>query len=406
MTVIGIDSHKDLLAACLVDASGVVIEQRSIANTEAGHAELVGWARAVDAQRVGIEGAGNYGRPAAEALIDAGAAVLEVPPQMTAAARRGRRTYTKTDPVDALEIARFAARDDDLPAPRFAARDDDLPAPRFAARDDDLPAPRFAARDDDLPAPRFAARDDDLPAPRFAARDDDLPAPRFAGAPGELACLVAYRRELVKDRTAAINRLHSSLEKIRCGYHTRTAALTSRAGLDAASRLLRGDTSARAEIARSRIRNIRRLDREVDALTKRLVAALNDTRTSLTSIYGVGPLVAAEILAETGDPARFTTKARFAMANGTAPIEASSGRVVRHRLNRGGNRQLNKAIHIAAIAQISKPDTEGRTYYQRCLDRGKSKREAIRALKRRISDRVWTCLQNDIQTTNPAPKLT
>ncbi len=163
---------------------------------------------------------------------------------------------------------------------------------------------------------------------------------------------------------------------------------------------------ARAEIARSRIRNIRRLDREVDALTKRLVAALNDTRTSLTSIYGVGPLVAAEILAETGDPARFTTKARFAMANGTAPIEASSGRVVRHRLNRGGNRQLNKAIHIAAIAQISKPDTEGRTYYQRCLDRGKSKREAIRALKRRISDRVWTCLQNDIQTTNPAPKLT
>ena len=75
----------------------MVIEQRSIANTEAGHAELVGWARAVDAQRVGIEGAGNYGRPAAEALIDAGAAVLEVPPQMTAAARRGRRTYTKTD---------------------------------------------------------------------------------------------------------------------------------------------------------------------------------------------------------------------------------------------------------------------------------------------------------------------
>ena len=221
MTVIGIDSHKDLLAACLVDASGVVIEQRSIANTEAGHAELVGWARAVDAQRVGIEGAGNYGRPAAEALIDAGAAVLEVPPQMTAAARRGRRTYTKTDPVDALEIA------------------------------------------------------------RIAARDDDLPAPRFAGAPGELACLVAYRRELVKDRTAAINRLHSSLEKIRCGYHTRTAALTSRAGLDAASRLLRGDTSARAEIARSRIRNIRRLDREVDALTKRLVAALNDTRTQV-----------------------------------------------------------------------------------------------------------------------------
>ena len=320
MAVIGIDSHKDVLAGCLVDASGVVIEQRSIANTAAGHAELVAWARAADTQRVGIEGTGNYGRPAAEALIDAGAAVVEVPPQMTAAARRGRRTCTKTDPVDALEIA------------------------------------------------------------RIAARDDDLPAPRFIGAPVDLACLVAYRRELVKDRTAAINRLHSSLEKIRCGYHTRTAALTSRAGLDAASRLLRGDTSARAGIARSRIRGIRRLNREIDALSKRIAATLNDSHTSLTSIYGVGPLIAAEILAEAGDPARFTTKARFAMANGTAPIEASSGRVVRHRLNRGGNRQLNRAIHIAAIAQISKPDTEGRAYYERCLDRGKSKREAIRAL--------------------------
>ena len=115
---------------------------------------------------------------------------------MTAAACRWRRTYTKTDPVDALEIA------------------------------------------------------------RIAARDDDLRAPRFAGAPGDLSCLVAYRGELVKDRTAAVNGLHSSLEKIRCRYHTRTAALTSRAGLDAASRLLRGDSSAPAEIARSPIPNI------------------------------------------------------------------------------------------------------------------------------------------------------
>ena len=265
---------------------------------------------------------------------------------MTAAARRRRRTPTKTDPVDALEIA------------------------------------------------------------RIAARDDDLPAPRFAGVPGELACLVAYRRELVKDRTAAVNGLHSSLEKIRCRYHTRTAALTSRAGLDAASRLLRGDRSARAEIARSPIPNIRRLDREIGALSKRLAAALNDTHTSLMSIYGVGPLVAAEILAETGDPARFTTKSPLRDGQRHRPHQPQQ------RPSRAPPAQprrqppLNKAIHIAAIAQISKPDSEGRTYHQRCLDRGKSKRESIRALKRRIPDRVWTCLQNDIQTTNPAPNLT
>ena len=94
------------------------------------------------------------------------------------------------------------------------------------------------------------------------------------------------------------------------------------------------------------------------------------------------------------------------MPNGTAPIEASSGRTVRHRLNRGGNRQLNRASHLAAIAQIRRPSTEGHAYYQRCLDRGKTKREAIRALKRRISDRVWTHLQADLQHTKPGPCLT
>ena len=84
------------------------------------------------------------------------------------------------------------------------------------------------------------------------------------------------------------------------------------------------------------------------------------------------------------------------MANGTAPIEASSGQVVRHRLNRGGNRRLNRALHYAAITQIARPGTEGRCYYERLLSRGKTKQEAIRILKRRISDRVWTHLQ----TTN------
>lgn len=346
MAVIGIDSHKDTLACCAVDAAGGEIETRSIANTPCGHAELVAWARAAGAVRVGIEGSGNYGRAVAEALIAAGVPTVEVPPQMTAAARRSRRTRTKTDRVDALEIARIAARDDDLAAPRFAGGDDDL------------------------------------------------------------AALVRYRRELTKDRTAAINRLHSALEKTRCGYHTRTGPLTGPRGLDAAARLLRGDPSQRAAVARDRIAGIRRLDRAIAKLTAQIVRAVAQSGTSLTGIYGVGPVIAADILAEVGDPARFATKDRFAAANGTAPVEASSGRVVRHRLNRGGNRQINKALHLAAIAQISRPGTEGRAYYQRCLDRGKSKREAIRALKRRISDRVWACLQTDLQTQTRALGLT
>ena len=345
MAVIGIDSHKDTLAGCLIDADERVVEHRDVPNSAHGHAELVTWAQTAGVERVGIEGSGNYGRPAAQALIAAGTTVVEVPPQMTAAARRGRRSGAKTDHIDALEIA------------------------------------------------------------RIAARDDDLPAPRCANAPDDLQCLVGYRRELVKDRTAAINRLHSALEKIRCGYHTRTGALTSPKGLDAASRLLRGDTTTRAEVARGRIAHIRRLNRHIDQLGARIATEVSQRGTSLTSltdIYGIGALTAAEIITEAGDPCRYETKARFAMANGTAPIEASSGRVVRHRLNRGGNRQLNRAIHTAALAQISRSGTEGRTYYERCLGRGKTKREAIRALKRRISDRVWTHLQH----TNPTPRLT
>ena len=168
--------------------------------------------------------------------------------------------------------------------------------------------------------------------------------------------------------------------------------LGTKAAFDRATRLLRGDATSRARIARSRIKALRALQRTIDSLAAEIRGAVDATGTTLCRIDGIGHLVAADILTETGHPARFATKAAFAMANGTAPIEASSGRVRRHRLNRGGNRQLNKAIHTAALTQISRPGTEGRNYYERCLARGKTKREAIRNLKRRISDRVWTHL--------------
>ena len=101
---------------------------------------------------------------------------------------------------------------------------------------------------------------------------------------------------------------------------------------------------------------------------------------------------ASDIGIETGNPTRFRTKAAFATANSTAPIKAGTGRVRRHRLNRGGNRRPDKSIHTAALAQISRPGTEGRNYYERCPGRGKTKREAIRNPKRRISDPIWTHL--------------
>ena len=335
MVVIGIDSHKDILAGCLIDATHKAVEYREIPNTAEGHDELICWARNTAAERVAIEGTGNYGRSAAEALIAAGVVVVEVPPQMTAAARRGRRTGAKTDQIDALEIARIAARDNDLPVPRCAVDTEDI------------------------------------------------------------SCLINYRRELVKDRTAAVNRLHSDLMRIRCGYHRSISSLVTTKGLNKAARLLRGDSGVRARVGCGRVTRIRSLNHQIKTLTAEITEAVTTSGTTLTDIHGIAALSAAEIIAETGNPTRFTTKARYAMANGTAPIEASSGRTKRHRLNRGGNRQLNRVIHTAALTQISRPNTEGRTYYERCLQRGKSKREAIRALKRRISDRIWTHLQHD-----------
>ncbi len=341
MTLIGIDSHKDLLAAAWVDDAGRLIEYRPFQNTIEGHAEIVAWSQETVCSKVAIEGSGNYGRPLALALIDAGVDVAEVPPQMTAAARKGQRSNTKNDRVDAILIG------------------------------------------------------------QIALRDNDLPKPRPTGEIEDLRVVVGYRRELVQERNRAINRLHSDLEQIRVGYHRQiTTRIGSTKSLQRCRDLLAKDRTIPAQIARKRINNILALGREIDALGKQIKTIITATETPLLDIDGIGPFVAADILTEVGDPTRFATKAKFAMCNGTAPLEASSGRLCRHRLNRGGNRQLNKAIHIAAITQIARPDTEGRRYFDKRLADGKTKREAVRALKRQISDRIWTALNNP-PTTPP-----
>ena len=264
---------------------------------------------------------------------------------MTARLRRRGRTQTKTDRVDALVIARIALRDDTLAAPTWWENTEDL------------------------------------------------------------RVLVSYRRELVGDRTAQANRLHADLGKLRPGYQQNIRRLTTRKALDQAMRLLWRDMSPHARIAKGRIRALRELDRRIKDLTSQIEGLVTGTGTSLCEIYGVGTLVAAMILAEVGNPRRYATKAKFAMANGTAPLEASSGRVVRHRLNRGGNRRLNQAIHTVALTQIARTDTEGRRYYHKLRRRGKTNREAMRVLKRRISDRIWTHLQQ-LSTISTAPDLT
>ena len=144
------------------------------------------------------------------------------------------------------------------------------------------------------------------------------------------------------------------------------------------------------------LRDVRTLDRKIADLNRRIEAEVEASGTTLTQIFGVGPILAATILGTVGDVARFPTKAHFASYSGTAPVEASSGEVVRHRLSLAGNRHLNYALHMVATSQ-ARSDAPGGTYYRKKLDEGKSRKEALRCLKRRVCDAVYRSLLADSQ---------
>jgi transposase len=161
-----------------------------------------------------------------------------------------------------------------------------------------------------------------------------------------------------------------------------------------AVRPLDGVVAERKLQAQSLVDDVVRLDEEVKSIKVRIGIAVQAAKTSVTDIHGVGPVVAALILGHSGDVTRFASRNHYASYNGTAPLEASSGPRKRHRLNPRGNRQLNHALHMAAISQI-RNDTNGRAYYRAKIAAGKTKKEALRSLKRRVSDAVYRELVAD-----------
>ena len=150
------------------------------------------------------------------------------------------------------------------------------------------------------------------------------------------------------------------------------------------------------------VAEMRRLDRRIDSVGDELAVAVKDSSTTLTSIFGVGTLVAAKLLARTGPISRFRSGDAFASYAGVAPIEVSSGDVVRHRLSQAGDRQLNHALHVIAITQIRR-DTAGKTYYQAKRAAGKSHKEALRCLERRLVDVVYRTMIRDTEASLLAP---
>jgi transposase len=218
-------------------------------------------------------------------------------------------------------------------------------------------------------------------------------------AASEVLRLLSERCEdLVAERTRAFNRLHGLLRDLLPG------GVAEKLSAHRAARILRGirpQGSASARLRRRLVsevlRGVRTLHRKIEDLNGRIEAEVEATGTALTGIFGVGPILAARIIGTVGNVARFPTKAHFASYCGTAPVEASRGEVVRHRLSLAGNRKLNYALHMIAICQ-ARSDARGGTYYRKKIAEGKSRKEALRCLKRRISDVVFKSLMADLKT--------
>jgi transposase len=204
----------------------------------------------------------------------------------------------------------------------------------------------------------------------------------------ELRLLCGYRDQLIGERTRLANRLHAELARSLPGYRARIGGLGAQLNRTRLSRLLAGRDALWAELARRRLRRLSGLSSEIAALEERIELALTDSGSRLTAIRGVGSLTAARLLGEVGEISRFRSAAAFAMAAGVAPIPASSGQVHRHRLNRGGNRRLNGALHTIALVQ-ARHDERAQAYLERKRASGMSSREAIRCLKRHLANVVY-----------------
>ena len=332
-SVIGIDAHKGTLTASAVDELGRELDSITAANDGRGFARIERFALRVGATRVGIECSGSYGLALAQHLAAAGLEVKEVPGQLVKQVRRAA-ARGKNDVLDALLIARVARREPNLPPP-----------------------------------------------------------PR-QGLSHDLKALVDHRETLLREAVRHRNRAHAMLTQLRPGYWRSVPALTSAKRLEAARRLVEDDSGVRAELLRDALARVGELESSAKALERQIEALVKVSGTSLTNIVGVAAITAARILAEVRDVERVPSQSAFGALTGTAPVPASSGKTDRWRLNRGGNRQLNRAIHTIALTQISH-DPRARAYLERKREAGKSRKDAMRCLKRHLARVIYRRLVVD-----------
>ena len=340
--IIGVDPHKGSHTAVAIGGDEVRLAKVKVRATRRQVDQLLEWAARFEERTWAIESAGGLGYLLAQQLLSAGEQVLDVPATLAARVRvLGTGRSNKNDPNDAHSVAVAALR-----------------------------------------APRLSS----------VARADHA---------GVLRLLAKRNNELGRARNKTACRLHALLVELVPG------GMPNEINAASAERMLAGVKPqspverARHALALEHLDDLRRFDAQMRTSKARIAEAIAASGTSLTELFGVGPVVAAMVIGYTGDVARFRDRDHFAAYTGAAPIEVSSGGRITHRLSRRGNRQLNHALHIAAITQIRFPHSPGRAFFERKVAEGKTKKEAVRALKRRIADAVYRQLLTDAHTKGP-----
>ena len=337
---IGVDPHKLSATIEVVDDHETVLATGRFGTDKAGYATMrktvSRWSERVWA----VEGSNGAGRPLAQRLLADGEHVVDVPAKLSARARLFDTGHNrKTDAHDAHAVAVVAVRTKGL---------------------------------------------------RVLTYDVELETLRI---------LADRREELTRARVQTVNRLQRLLSELTPGKAKKdiTTGQAKAMLLSVRPRDLAGKT--RRRLAAEQLAELVVVEKKTKAITKELKAMVLARGSRLMDLPGVGPVVAARILADVGDVARFADRNRFASWTGTAPLDASSGEQVRHRLSRAGNRKINHMLHIAAATQV-RLDTPGRRYYRRKLAEAKTRMEAMRCLKRRISDAVYRQLVADARTAD------
>jgi len=338
MVIVGIDAHKQTHTAVAVDEAGRELATKTVQATPDGNLALMTWVSQLDPERRwAVEDCRHLSRGLERALLGAGEAIVRVPPKLMAHARDSARTYGKSDPIDALAVARAALRYPDLPA---------------------------------------------------ACLD---------GPAREVRLLVDHREDLVAERTRIINRLRWHLHELDPTFPVASRALDRYVTLDKVDAFLEGRPEMVAAIARELAERCRELTGRERALQGEIARRVMNIAPALLALPGCGVLSAAKIVGETADVTRFSSRDAFAAHNGTAPLPVWSSNHPRHRLSRSGNRQLNAAIHRIAITQL-RIHPEAQTFLERRRLQGDTKAESLRALKRKLSNVVYRALLVDAQS--------